>query len=402
MEHCLFRVPAYAARWSTASRLGFMKPTYFAFAGTVRFASSSKPKTSREKELKSIRSPRIGSAAAMKAKPGQPIISHKAAKDDQFARPGSIGFKANSLKRPLPPKAQSNASGVREEPTFTFNSTEDYAEVIEGFRRQPVVLGVLTFLFAALAYVFWNGMGQKYGHGHTCSSNERIQYPQTWYLTPQIVREGIETGFEQFDPLTQRIVTMMVLIYSFRRYSSPILKKLTRSTGSVLSNSAAFMVDRHVHIWANVLLHRSWGHVLLNAFALSWFLPGVVSYFDGDMYHTTAFLMSVPFLTSYAQHIAFRYSPIRGILLSAGADGLVAAAMGVYCTAYSEEKLWLPPFLILRLDAKYWAGLFALQQLYSMAKTPLSGNRTAQVVCIRRGLLEISSNVPRLVLLASP
>jgi len=115
-------------------------------------------------------------------------------------------------------------------------------------------------------------------------------------------------------------------------------------------------------------------------FIMCWFMPGVVRYLDGDVFHAAALFATVPLITSYLQHFVFRWGAIAGIPLELGCSGAVAALLGAYCVAYPNGKVWLPSFLVVRLDAMYWGLLFTIWQLASMMKTPKGGNRPAFLV----------------------
>ncbi|CAO2653368.1 Nn.00g027790.m01.CDS01 [Neocucurbitaria sp. VM-36] len=198
---------------------------------------------------------------------------------------------------------------------------------------------------------------------------ERAQLPQSWFLTPAVIQEGLKAGWNELDKLTIGIVLASVGIHFMKRSPLPFWEHLIHITG-----------EKKYTAFTYPFAHSTWAHIGQNMFALCWFLPGVVHYFNGDLFHTAAFFASVPLVTSYLQHFAFRWSSIKGVPLNMGSSGAIAAVFGAFCMAYPDEKVWMPSFVILRLDAKYWGALFAFWQLAAMVKTPKGGNRPAFIV----------------------
>lgn len=238
-------------------------------------------------------------------------------------------------------------------------------------RRKLLWPGIWTLLaltgtYGTLAY-FDVKAGVPSSDGSQLS--ERVQLPQTWYLTPTVIREGIQAGWRDLDNLTMAIIAATFAIHLLKRSPLPIWEKLIHVTGE--AKWTAFTYP---------LVNSSWAHAAQNMAALSWFLPGVVHYFDGDLFHTSAFLVSIPLVTSYLTHFAYRLNLASGLVLNLGASGSVAAAFGVYSVAYANEKIWVPQGIVLRLDAMYWGLLFAASQAYSMVKSPKGGNRPAYLV----------------------
>lgn len=206
---------------------------------------------------------------------------------------------------------------------------------------------------------------------------ERAQLPQTWYLTPTVIFEGAKAGWNELDNLTIGIAVATCAIHLLKRSPLSMWAKLIHTTGQ--AKWTAFTYP---------LVHSNWTHTVTNMAALVWLLPGVVRYFDGDLFHTAAFLVSAPLVTSYLVHFAYRLGISRSLAVSMGSSGSIAAVFGVYCVAYADEKMWLPPSLVFRLDAMYWAFLFASSQAYALAKTPSWGNRHVFLVRLVKFLLE--------------
>ncbi|KAH6633522.1 hypothetical protein C7974DRAFT_375596 [Boeremia exigua] len=244
---------------------------------------------------------------------------------------------------------------------------------IEIMRRKVLWPGVWTLSALVGTYVTLAYLDVKTGVPSSDGSHlpERAQLPQNWYLTPTIILEGAKAAWNELDNLTIGIVVASLAIHLLKKSPLPIWEKLIHITGE--AKWTAFTYP---------LINSSWTHAVQNMAALAWFLPGVVHYFDGDLFHTSAFLVSVPLITSYVTHFAYRFNLASGLVLNLGASGAIAAAFGVYCVAYAHEKVWAPPALILRLDAMYWGLIFAASQAYSITRNVKGGNRPAFFVHI--------------------
>jgi membrane associated rhomboid family serine protease len=241
-------------------------------------------------------------------------------------------------------------------------------------RRKILWPGIWTVFAVTGTYGAFAYLDTRYGSDDVTGVLEEpdsARLPQSWFLTPTVVKEGLKAGWNDQNKLTIGIVTACVAIHLTRRSPLPFWEKLIHITG-----------ERRYTAFTYPFVHSSWGHLAQNAFGLCWFVPGVVRYFDGDLFHTAAFFVSVPLITSYLQHFAFRISPVNGIPLNMGASGAVAAIFGAFCMIYPDEKVWWPSGLILRLDSKYWAGLFAFWQVTLISAVALAptGNPTAAVV----------------------
>jgi membrane associated rhomboid family serine protease len=239
-------------------------------------------------------------------------------------------------------------------------------------RKQVLWPGIWTLLALAGTYSILAYLDVKAGIPSSDGSDlpTRVQLPQTWYLTPEVIRKGLVTGWREFDSLTIGLAVASMAMHVLTRSTPPIWRKLIHVTGK--AKWTAFTYP---------LVHSSWTHLALNMAALVWFLPGVVHYFDGDLFHTSAFLISVPLTTSYLTHFAYRFNLIQASFLNVGASGAIFAAFGVYCMAYAKEKMWVPAGLVLRLDAREWSLLFVLHQAYNMTRASKSGSRPAFMVC---------------------
>jgi membrane associated rhomboid family serine protease len=231
--------------------------------------------------------------------------------------------------------------------------------------------GIWTFFALAgtwgtLAYLdAWSGPSEA-------QLFERTKIPQSWYLTPTVIKQGVIAGWNELDNLTIGIVVATIGVHLLKRSPLPIWEKLIHITG-----------EKKYTAFTYPFVHGDWSHLLLNSHAIIWFLPAVVHHFDGDVFHAAALLMSAPLLTSYMSHFAFRWGFLKGLPLNMGSSGIGAAIIGAFCVAYPDEKVWVPNLFVFRLDAKYCAVLFAAMQLFLMAKTSKGGNRPAFFVSIR-------------------
>jgi membrane associated rhomboid family serine protease len=198
---------------------------------------------------------------------------------------------------------------------------------------------------------------------------ERIQIPQSWFLTPTVIKEGIKAGWQDLDKLTIGIVVASIGMHLLKRSPLPIWEKLIHITG-----------EKKYTAFTYPLVHYNWAHLGSNMFGLCWFLPGVVHYFDGNLFHTAALLVSVPLITSYLSHFVFRLGLVQGMALNLGSSGAVAAILGAFCVAYPDEKVWVPNFFIFRFDAKYCCALYTIWQIACLLKAPTGGVRPAFLV----------------------
>ena len=233
----------------------------------------------------------------------------------------------------------------------------------------PIIwtLSAVAGTYGALAY-----LDVKAGIPSSDGSHllERAQLPQTWYLTPAVVRQGLEAAWREIDSLTIGVVIASIVTHVLTRSNPTILRNLVHVT--TVAKWTAFTYP---------LTYTNWTHLAMSMTALVWFLPSVVHYFDGDLFHVSAFLVSVPLITSCLTHIAYRLNLIQATNLHAGASGAVIAAFGIYCIVYGQEKVWVPVGLVFRLDAREWGLLFVLHLVYNMTQASKSAKRPASMVC---------------------
>jgi membrane associated rhomboid family serine protease len=233
--------------------------------------------------------------------------------------------------------------------------------------------GIWTFFAVTGTYGVFAYMDARYADAGPDARQlpERAQLPQTWFLTPEVIKQGVKAGWNELDKLTIGVVVASVAIHLMKKSPLPFWEKLIHITGE--TKYTAFTYP---------FVHSNWAHLSQNMFVLCWFMPGVVRYLDGDFFHAAALFVSVPLLTSYLQHFAFRWGSVTGLPMNMGSSGAIAAMCGAFCVAYPSEKVWTPSGFVVRLDSVYWGGLFVFWQLASMVKTPKGGNRTAHVVSV--------------------
>ena len=274
---------------------------------------------------------------------------------------------------------QAQTKGPEDEVNITIDAKEEaILRHITFMRKKLLWPGIWTLFALAGTYGTLAYLDVKAGVPSSDDSHlpERIRLPQTWYLTPTVVREGVIAGWNELDNLTIGIVVATFAIHLLKRSPLPIWEMMIHITGE--SKWTAFTYP---------LVNASWAHAASNMTVLAWFLPSVVRYFDGDLFHTTAFLVSVPLITSYFTHFAYRFNLTSGLAMNLGASGAIVAALGVYSVAYANEKVWVPQGLVLRLDAMYWGLLFAASQIYGIIRPQKGGNRPAHLVCLTTSLL---------------
>lgn len=351
---------------------------YGPLVGTVRFASRSnqssghlpnvKPKTSSDQRRTNGNQQGRQLDAAKKASLLLNSLS-KASRNHEVADvQRSLVEDGKTL-----PVTVNNASSESEENSKTIEIDEQEEAIQRRIVHERTKLlwpGIWTLLALTGTIGTFAYLDARYNaSSDTTQLPERAQLPQTWFLTPEVIKEGVKAGWKELDKLTIGIVVATVAIHFMKKSPLPLWEKLIHITG-----------EKKYTAFTYPFVHSNWAHVSQNMFVLCWFMPGVVSYFDGDMFQAAALFASVPLLTSYLQHFNFRWGVATGIPLNMGSSGAIAAFLGAYCAAYPNEKVWLPSFAIVRLDAMYWGVLFAIWQLGSMVKTPKGGNRPAFLV----------------------
>ncbi|KAJ8108838.1 hypothetical protein OPT61_g7891 [Boeremia exigua] len=362
----------------------------------VRFESRAAGKIP-SKPAKKESNPASSDNSTQKRRGGDKIIAAKKAslllnslrkaREPSVAAPPKVKSAAEPVsKATLSPPVSNNSGSPRDFPKSRDGTqSEESSEVTltidekeEAIQRRIVVMrrkilwpGIWTLFALAGTYGTFAYFDVRAGVPSSDGSHlpERAQIPQTWYLTPTVILKGVQAGWNELDGLTIGIFVATFAIHLLKRSPLPIWERLIHVTGE--AKWTAFTYP---------LVNSSWKHAAQNMVALVWFLPGVVYYFDGDLFHTSAFLVSVPLITSYVTHFAYRFNFTSGLVLNLGASGSIAAALGVYSVVYANEKVWFPPGLVLRIDAMYWALLFAASQAFSMTKTPQGGNRPAFLV----------------------
>ncbi|KAJ4993715.1 hypothetical protein SVAN01_00769 [Stagonosporopsis vannaccii] len=302
-----------------------------------------------------------------------PVADKAEVEPASTATPASpVSNQATSPRTFMKGAHQAKGRGPEDGVTLTIDEKEEAIQRrIVFMRRKLLWPGIWTLFALAGTYGTLAYLDVKAGVPSSDGSQlpERAQLPQTWYLTPTVIREGVQAGWNELDYLTIGIVAATFAVHLLKRSPLPIWEKLIHVTGE--AKWTAFTYP---------LVNSSWGHAAQNMAALVWFLPGVVRYFDGDLFHTSAFLGSIPLITSYFAHFAYRFNLASGLVLNLGASGAVAAVLGIYSVVYANEKVWTPHGVVLRLDAMYWALLFAASQAYSMLQSPKGGNRPAYLV----------------------
>lgn len=258
--------------------------------------------------------------------------------------------------------------------TNTTKKPLTHKERVAKKRRQVLWPGLWTLFTLAGTYGALAYLDVKAGIPSSDGSHlaARVQLPQNWSLTPEIIHAGLVAAWNELDGLTVSIVVVSTAIHLLLRSKPSIWKKLVHVPGE--AKWTAFTYP---------LVHPSWKSLAGNMITLTWFLPSVVYYFDGDLFHAAAFLASVPLTTSYLMHFAYRFNLIQATASFAGTSGLSFAILGVYCTAYAREKLWLPVGLILRSDAWHWGVLFWVSQACRLA---LSSNTERRYVIVVRNM----------------
>lgn len=205
---------------------------------------------------------------------------------------------------------------------------------------------------------------------------DRIKIPQPWYLTPDVIKEGIKAGWQEVDKLTIGIVVASIAIHFLKKSPLPIWENLSHITG-----------ERKWTALTYPYVHSTWLHLAQNMWGVCWFLPGVVHAFDGDLFHAAALFTTVPLITSYLTHFVFRWGNMPGLPFNMGSSGAIAALIGVFCVTYPDEKIWVLESGVFRIDAKYYAALFAAMQLAGLLRQNSGGVRPAVIVSSITSLL---------------
>ncbi|KAI2482077.1 hypothetical protein Ptr902_06458 [Pyrenophora tritici-repentis] len=174
----------------------------------------------------------------------------------------------------------------------------------------------------------------------------RAENSDSSLLTPTVIRDGIKIAWQDLDKLTIGIIGFSTVIHALRR------------SGLFSQANFVHIVGRYRYtIFTHPFIYKNWVHLGGTSLILAWFLPGVVRHFDGDVYHTAAFLASVPVVISYLHRFIFRFIPMPYFPVNRGAMYICVAAFGAYSVAYAHEKIWTPAGVVVRLPSKVWASI---------------------------------------------
>jgi len=90
-------------------------------------------------------------------------------------------------------------------------------------------LSALTGTYGAFAYL--SATHSDATEAATTELPEQTRLPQTWYLTPEVIREGVKAGWKELDKLTIGIVIATVAIHFMKKSPLPFWEKLVHITG---------------------------------------------------------------------------------------------------------------------------------------------------------------------------
>lgn len=219
-----------------------------------------------------------------------------------------------------------------------------------GRNRQRLLWpGIWTILAVAGTYGVFAYMDANYGDAtsRVTLQPDRLETSDSWLFTPTVIRDGIKAGWQDLGKLTVGIIGLSAAIHVLRRSDLFSLVKLVHIAG-----------QHRYTAFTHPFIYKNWVHLGRTSLILCWVLPGVVRHFDGDLWHTAAFLVSVPLIMVYLQHFVFRFTTLNGIPTHLGAAPLCLAIFGAYCVAYADEKMWTPAGIVLRLESEYWGLLY--------------------------------------------
>ncbi|KAI1520051.1 hypothetical protein L13192_02312 [Pyrenophora tritici-repentis] len=209
----------------------------------------------------------------------------------------------------------------------------------------PGIWSIATVVatYGVFAYMYIN-----YGDAISSAALQpsRAENSDSWLLTPTVIRDGIKIAWQDLDKLTIGIIGFSTVIHALRR------------SGLFSQANFVHIVGRYRYtIFTHPFIYKNWVHLGGTSLILAWFLPGVVRHFDGDVYHTAAFLASVPVVISYLHRFIFRFIPMPYFPVNRGAMYICVAAFGAYSVAYAHEKIWTPAGVVVRLPSKVWASI---------------------------------------------
>ena len=228
-------------------------------------------------------------------------------------------------------------------------------------RKKLLWPSVWTILAVTGTYGAFAYMDANYGEA-TSPVALQLGRPETSdsrLLTPTVIRDGIKAAWQDIDKLTIGIIGFSAIIHVLRRAGLLSVVNLVHVSG--YHRYTAFTYP---------FINKNWLHLGVTSLALCWILPGVVRHFDGDLWHTAAFLGGVSLTTAYLQHVVIRFACPNRILIERGAVHLCETIFGAYCVAYPNEKMWTPAGIVLRLDSADWGLLWFALMLYSFMRAP--------------------------------
>lgn len=354
----------------------------------TRFASnpSSPPKSTKQSIAKPA--PKSSPQAAKSQAEASRKASLLLGRLSKSSKSSSVHIQKAPKDAAMPPTSATEWSKVRpaneakgQKPIDPHEVEYAIQKILPVNRRKLLWPGIWTFCAVACTYgtlAFLDVIYDSETASGKSEQPERTTAPEPWWLTPTIVTEGLKAGWNELDGLTIGIVLATAGVQLMKRSPLPFWQHLIHIPG-----------EKKYTAFTYSFVHVHWPHLGLSTFYFCWFLPSVVQYFDGDLFHTTAFLASVPLITSYLQHFAFRWIPIKGVSLNLGSTGAAAAVFGAFCMAYPDEKVWLPYSVIFRPTAELWAALFVFTQIKSIAAVPRGAFRPTHLVRLSLLLLMI-------------
>lgn len=369
---------ALSRTYSTPVRPSFQSIAYkisarFNSRSTRPAAKSTRPASSSERPTpqRGAKVTKVGDGSVNRAWPSsnsvriarQPSVANFPKKPAvQPAKPPHLTKPTRSVKDVQPRQGKSSGN------EYSHKDQESDA-YLRSTTRGLMWSGIWSLLAVANTYGLLAYLDVKAGIPSSDGSQlpERPTMSHSWYLTPTVISEGIKATLAGLDG-----VTIGVILANTAMWLPPVRRLLGRSGLRGLRN---YQVSRH-----------SWSYGAKKAVGegvpLVLFLPGVVHYFDGDVFHIAAFMISVPLITLNLWNLAVRCNliPPISMILSPRYGGY--AIFGVYCVAYATEKMWIPQTLIFRLEP--WSLLLAQVSLcgYFLARGPTISAKCTAMVCI--------------------
>jgi hypothetical protein len=186
---------------------------------------------------------------------------------------------------------------------------------------------------------------------------------QSWYFTPTLIKEGVVNGWRELDKMTIGLVALYVGLH--------LTKKLPHKFWTRLAHIAG---EKEWTLLTYAWIHQSNMAMFASVLYLVWFMPTLMRYFDGDYLHALAFYASVPILLGFFTHLQFRgRRPTQGFPIEMGSSGVVLAVVGAYTAINPWEKVWFPWTGPFRIDAIYFTGVLAANEIYRVYKSHRKG-----------------------------